>query len=101
MITIGNFKKEGEGYTGNINTLQFRGVAVIEANAKKSDTSPDFRIRGGRSRVEIGAAWKERSEGGSEYLGVRLDEPSFPAPVFCRLVKFEGEEDFRLVWSRS
>jgi len=102
MNTIGTFKQDGEHFTGTINMLKFTGQATIEPIAeKKSDASPDYQILGGRSRAEIGAAWKERSERGSLYLSVRLDEPSFPAPVFCRLVQFEGEESLRLIWSRS
>lgn len=102
MITIGTFKKDGEAYTGNINTLKFRGTAVIEpVKEKRSEDSPDFRVFGEKGRVEIGAAWKERSERDTEYLGVRLDEPSFPAPVFCRLVQFDGVDGHRLIWSRS
>ena len=102
MNTIGTFKKDSETYTGSINILQFRGTATIEpVSEKRSAESPDFRVFGGKNRVEIGAAWKERSEAGKDYLGARLDEPSFPAPVFCRLVQFEGEQDYRLVWSRS
>jgi uncharacterized protein (DUF736 family) len=102
MNTIGTFTKEGEAYTGSINTIKFQGKAVIEpVKDKRSEGFPDFRVLGGRNRVEIGAAWKERSESGTDYLGVRLDEPSFPAPVFCRLVQFDGEDGYRLIWSRS
>ena len=102
MKTIGTFKQDGERYTGTINILNFSGAVTIEpVTEKNSEGSPDCRIFGGRSRVEIGVAWKERSERGNTYLSVRLDEPSFPAPVLCRLVQFEGEEGFRLIWSRS
>ena len=102
MNTIGTFTKDGERYTGTINTLKFSGTAVIEPiTERKSEDSPNYQILGGRSRVEIGAAWKERSERGTEYLAARIDEPSFPAPVFCRLVQFEGEQHYRLIWSRT
>jgi uncharacterized protein (DUF736 family) len=102
MNTIGTFKREGERYTGTVNILKYSGAATIEPIAQKnSEDSPDFQFLGGRNRAEIGGAWKERSERGNDYLSVRLDEPSFPAPVFCRLVQFEGEETYRLIWSRS
>src|ERR1700743_2116600 len=100
MITIGTFKKDGDSYTGSINTLSFSGPATIEpAAAKKSEDSPDLRVLGGRNRVEIRARWKERSERGGEYLSFRIDEPSFSAPVYSRLVQFEGEDGYRLIWS--
>jgi uncharacterized protein (DUF736 family) len=51
--------------------------------------------------VQIGAAWKERSEGGNTYLAVRLDDPSFTGAIFCRLVQLEGPERHSLIWSRS
>ena len=102
MNTIGNFKLDGEKYSGFVNTLTFSGPVSIEPNGNKvSEGSPDYRVYAGRSRSELGAAWKERSEGGKEYLSVRLDDPSFSSPIFSRLVQFEKEEGFRLVWSRS
>ena len=102
MNTIGTFKLEGDRYTGFINTLAFSGGASIEpVAAKRSGDSPDFRVTTERNRAEIGAAWKERSEAGKTYLSVRLDDPSFPAPVYCRLFQFDGEEGYRLIWSRS
>jgi uncharacterized protein (DUF736 family) len=101
MNTIGSFRKDNGGYSGSVNTLKFTGTAVIEpVEDKKSEESPDYRVLGGRNRVEIGAAWKERSERG-EYLSVRLDEPSFTGPIYSRLVQFDGEEGYRLIWSRS
>jgi uncharacterized protein (DUF736 family) len=35
-----------------------------------------------------------------EYLSVKLDDPSFPAPIYASLVKDEGEDSFTLIWSR-
>ncbi|KAF0135512.1 MAG: hypothetical protein FD152_1313 [Xanthobacteraceae bacterium] len=33
-------------------------------------------------------------------LGQRLDDPSFPAPIYATLVEVEGEIDLQLIWSR-
>jgi len=106
MNIIGNFTKDGENYHGSINTLPFSGAVTLEAvKEKPTENTPDFRFfttRGrNNGRIQIGAAWKERSEAGKEYLGVRLDEPSFPAPISCRLIQLEGQEGFSLIWSRS
>ncbi|PZP04806.1 MAG: DUF736 domain-containing protein, partial [Sphingomonas hengshuiensis] len=33
-------------------------------------------------------------------LSVKLDDPSFPAPIYATLVEVEGESDLQLIWSR-
>jgi uncharacterized protein (DUF736 family) len=48
--------------------------------------------------IEIGAAWKRTSKEGTVYHSVKLDDPSFPAPIFANLV--EVETGYALVWSR-
>jgi len=106
MNIIGNFTQDGEGYTGTINTLPFTGAVTIEpVREKVSQNTPDFRAFTTRARqhgrVQIGAAWKERSEAGNTYLAMRLDEPSFSAPIFCRLIQLEGQEGHSLIWSRA
>lgn len=59
---------------------------------------PDFRVQA--ASHDIGAAWKKTSEAGRDYLSVTLDDPSFPAPVYARLI--EGEDGTHdLIWSRS
>lgn len=102
MNIIGTFKQDGEHFTGTVNTLAFAGtVSFVPVLEKRGEDSPDFKALGGRGLAEIGVAWKEESARGSSYLSVRLDDPSFPAPIFCRLVQFEGEEARRLIWSRA
>nr|WP_246661263.1 DUF736 family protein [Rhizobium sp. ERR1071] len=34
------------------------------------------------------------------YLSVKLDDPSFLAPVYARLAGVEGEDGLQLIWSR-
>jgi len=51
--------------------------------------------------VEFGAAWKKTSNEGRDYLSVKLDDPSFPAPIYATLIEVEGEEGLSLIWSRS
>jgi uncharacterized protein (DUF736 family) len=52
-------------------------------------------------KVEIGACWSKRSEETErDYLSVKLDDPSFNAPIYANLFKDEGGETFSLVWSR-
>jgi uncharacterized protein (DUF736 family) len=48
--------------------------------------------------VEIGAAWQRTSKENTVYHSVKLDDPSFPAPIYANLVEAEGGH--ALVWSR-
>jgi hypothetical protein len=51
-------------------------------------------------RAEIGAAWPKRSTDGRDYLSVKLDDPSFNAPIFADL--FDGDDDtYNQIWSRG
>jgi uncharacterized protein (DUF736 family) len=60
--------------------------------------APDYRIFAGAT--EFGAAWKKTArETEREYLSVKLDDPSFPAPIYASLVKGEADS-FTLIWSR-
>jgi len=48
--------------------------------------------------AEIGAAWNRTSKGGNSYISVKLDDPSFPAPVYANLVDRNGKPT--LIWAR-
>jgi uncharacterized protein (DUF736 family) len=51
------------------------------------------------SGVEIGAAWRRTSKEGRVYHSIKLDDPSFTAPIYANL--FEGDNgDHALIWSR-
>ncbi|WP_409371653.1 DUF736 domain-containing protein [Mesorhizobium huakuii] len=50
--------------------------------------------------TEFGAAWKKTSREGRDYHSVKLDDPSFPAPIYASLVETDTEGDFSLIWSR-
>jgi len=97
MTTIGTFSRDGDGFTGTIATLAIKAKAAIRPNAKTVENAPDYRIYA--SGVEIGAAWAKTSEADKPYLSVKLDDPSFPEAIFCRLVgKADGSHV--MVWSR-
>jgi uncharacterized protein (DUF736 family) len=58
-----------------------------------------LRVYAGAS--EIGVAWARTSKAGEPYYSVRLDDPSFPAPVWANLVASQKEEAvFNLLWDR-
>ena len=99
MANIGTFKKSGDDFQGEIVTLslQSRGVRIVPETSRVSDNAPSHRVYVGRA--EIGAAWSKRSSEGRDYLSVKLDDPSFTAPIYANLV--EDGDTFTLIWSRS
>ena len=101
MATIGTFKKTGDEFTGEIVTLtvQAKKVRIVPSEKRPSDSAPSHRVFVGQA--EIGAGWTKTSQGGRHYLGLKLDDPSFAAPVFANLVEAEDGETHRLIWSRQ
>lgn len=100
MATIGNFISNGTGFSGVIKTLNLNVKAKLVRVESPSEKSPHFRILAG-SNVELGAAWQKVSkETERDYLSVKLDDPSFPAPIYATLIEVEGEEGLQLIWSR-
>ena len=100
MANIGSFKKINAEFQGEIVTLtvQARGVRIVPEANRTNDNAPSHRVFVGRA--EIGAAWPKRSAEGRDYLSVKLDDPSFTAPMYANLVEDDGET-FTLIWSRS
>ncbi|MGR7993491.1 DUF736 domain-containing protein [Xanthobacter sp. ZOL 2024] len=100
MATIGTFTSTSNGVTGSVRTLTLNVKARFERIENPSDKGPHFRIFASGS-VEMGAAWQKHSEqSGRDYLSVKLDDPSFPAPIYATLVEVEGEDGLSLIWSR-
>ncbi|CAN7663264.1 DUF736 domain-containing protein [Pararhizobium sp. LjRoot238] len=100
MATIGTFTSTENGFTGSIRTLALNVKARIARVDNPSDKGPHFRIYAGN--VELGAAWQKRSnESDRDYLSVKLDDPSFPAPIYATLTEVEGEDGYQLIWSRQ
>ena len=99
MATIGTFTKQADGsYAGAIKTLTLNvKAAQLRLNEKADERAPAFRIFTGAT--EFGAAWKKTSRENRDYLSVKLDDPSFPAPIFASLV--EADDGYSLIWSRS
>jgi uncharacterized protein (DUF736 family) len=99
MATIGTFTANDNGFTGTVRTLALNVKARIARVENPSDKGPHFRIYAGN--VELGAAWQKRSgESDRDYLSVKLDDPSFPAPIYATLTEVEGEDGYQLIWSR-
>ncbi len=98
MAQIGTFTRGEDGtLSGTIRTLSLNVKArLIPTEPSPNDKAPDLRVLAGN--VEIGAAWKRTSKENTVYHSVKLDDPSFPAPIFANLVEVDG--GYALVWSR-
>jgi uncharacterized protein (DUF736 family) len=100
MASIGSFKKVGNDFKGAITTLnlQAKDVRIVAEPNRTSENAPSHRVYA--ARAEIGAAWSKRSEEGRDYLSLKLDDPSFTAPIYANLFDDEGGEGYTLLWSR-
>ena len=101
MANIGSFRKVGSDFQGEIVTLslQTKGVRIVPEANRSNDNAPSHRVYVGRA--EIGAAWSKRSEEGRDYLSLKLDDPSFTAPIYANLFEDEDGEGYSLIWSRG
>ena len=101
MANIGSFKKSGSEFQGEIVSLsvQTKGVRIVPETNGANDNAPSHRVYVGRA--EIGAAWSKRSNEGRDYLSVKLDDPSFNAPIYANLFDDEDGEGYTLIWSRG
>ncbi len=99
MAQIGTFTRGENGtYTGEIRTLTLRVKATIRPCEREHEKAPDHRVSTGG--VEFGACWtKAARDTGLEYLSVKLDDPSFPAPIYATLTQGDDGE-YKLIWSR-
>jgi uncharacterized protein (DUF736 family) len=100
MAVIGAFKKVGSDLIGEIFTLnvQQKDVRIVKEDKPSSDDAPSHRIFVGRA--EIGAAWTKTSRENRDYLSLKLDDPSFSAPIFANLFA-DDDGEFSLIWSRA
>jgi uncharacterized protein (DUF736 family) len=100
MTTIATFTPAKDGsLQGTIKTLtlnaKVKAVRIESANEK----APALRFFAGP--VELGAGWLKTAEtSGRPYHQCRLDDPSFPAPMLCNLIRNDDTGTFDLIWSR-
>ncbi len=98
MAIIGTFTQSGTGYTGSVKTLTLNAKVRFVPVEDKKENGPDFRVLAG-SNIELGAAWAKTAKGGRAYHSVKLDDPSFPAPIYASLIAAE-DGSLSLIWSR-
>lgn len=99
MATIGTFTANSKGeIAGIIKTLTLNTNASFRAVEKEGEKSPDFRVSA--ADMDIGAAWKKTSREGRDYISVKLDDPSFSAPIYATLSETDTTGEYALIWSR-
>ena len=99
MAQIGTFTRAEDGsYTGTIKTLSLNFKArFLPAEPSENEKAPNLRVVVGN--VEIGAAWQRTSKDNNPVShSVKLDDPSFSAPIYANLVAVD--DGYALVWSR-
>lgn len=101
MATIGTFQQsENNEFSGEIVTLSLQ--------AKKGRIVPDMRSSDENAsgqqvfvcRIEVVAVWSKQSNEGRNHLGLKLNDPSFIAPIYANLVEDEDGQSHSLIWSR-
>jgi uncharacterized protein (DUF736 family) len=65
-------------------------VKLIGNSEDSAESAADAYLRVIVSGVEIGAAWRRTSKDNRSYQSVKLDDPSFTAPIYANL--FEGDD---------
>ena len=101
MATIGTFTQTQTGFSGDIATLtiQARKVTIVPETERSGETAPTHRIYLGKA--EIGAGWAKVSKGERDYISVKIDDPSLPAPLYARLFAEEDGNTHSLIWTRE
>jgi uncharacterized protein (DUF736 family) len=94
---IGEFERDNDGFTGTVETL---GIQSKGVTFKPQDKGANYTIYGPGGIGELGAAWLKSGDYG-EYLSVRLDCPTLPAPINATM-KMTPTEDgiYVLRWQR-
>ena len=100
MAVIGKFQSAGAEIVGEIYTINvsLSNVRIVKEDAPANEDAPNYRVYAGRA--EIGAAWNKTSRENRPYLSLKIDDPSFGAPLFASLFQ-DSPGEYNLVWTRS
>jgi uncharacterized protein (DUF736 family) len=96
MTTIGQFRRDGDGFTGRLATLGLDVTLTLVPAEKFSAKAPDYIALVGQA--ECGAAWRLTDASGA-ILSLKLDDPTWPEPIGARLMAAE-DGALPLVWIR-
>ena len=101
-MRIGRFNESDGNLIGHIRTMFFKSDKVVfEPTVEpRAANAPAFRIYTA-DEIELGAAWeKNGKENGLVYYDVKLDDPTFAAPIRCRLAQAKQGGGYLLIWER-
>ena len=100
-----NLRRSGQGtqahngtFTGTITTATLKLKATLRPIDIEGDKAPNYRLLVGT--VECGAGWKKTSRQERDYISVKFDDPTFPAPIYASLVETDTAGEYALIWSR-
>ncbi len=96
MSVIGQFRRDGDGFVGRVETLSLEAVIRLAPSGRQSAKGPPLLVYKGD--FEIGAAWRADAASGALY-NVKLDDPSWPQPINARLMAAE-DDVLPLTWIR-
>lgn len=98
-MQVGVFRRQGQEFRGELRTLALKVELVfMPVFAGRGSMTPSHMILT-EAGIEVGAAWPE-TLGRAATFKVRLDDPTFPAPLVGRLVETDKEDEFALIWKR-
>jgi uncharacterized protein (DUF736 family) len=101
VAKIGNFNKNPDGsFDGEIVTLsvQAKNVRIVPEASRLGGSTPSYRIMVGLAEIGLGSA--KADESGRTHIALKLDDPSFAAPIYANLSEDAESEKFVLIWSR-
>ena len=98
MSVIGQFTREGSGFTGRVHTLTlYRELTIVPAEHPDAENAPDYRVHAeGEDGPEIGAGWKRSSDKAGAFVSIQLDDPTLPQPIRANLFR---DDDAGSAWS--
>jgi len=100
-LIIGEFQKTEQGYTGKLNTLAHKGVAVslVPNEDKEQPNHPDFIFM--HADAEIGVAWDRNDSWAGQFVSIAPEEPSLGAGVYKLVKSQRGINAYDLLYRKS
>ena len=96
MITIGSFTKNGNQFSGVIETLSILQEIWLLPTQPSDEIAPHYLAHFADRPAVIGKGWNKRADDGTDYVHLVINEPAMMAPLNCRLIK--SETGYDLLW---